>query len=143
MRSIVSHLLACTLGTLVIYGMLKLDSFIYRLRNVSYDEELKELAEFAISDIVLFVLFFTTFALIQFILVRPVFGYLIKHDSLNKKNLVYTWVLFSITTGLFLGIWFGDLRLGIKDVIQSIALGIGLFLVYYSINFFTYFKLTK
>jgi hypothetical protein len=140
---IVSHLFACILGTLVIYGLLKFDSFIYRISNESYDKELKELAEFVISDIVLLILFFVAFASIQFILVRPVFSYLTHQGSLNRKNLVYTWLVFSLSTGLFFGIFFGDMRFGIKDVIESIGIGVAMFLVYYSINFITYFKLIK
>ncbi|RDV11061.1 hypothetical protein DXT99_25415 [Pontibacter diazotrophicus] len=143
MKKIASHMVACIVGTLVIYGLLKFESFIHRIRNESYDEELKELAEFMISDIVLLILFFAAFASIQFILVKPVFNYLTKRGSLNKQNLVYTWLVFSLSTGLFFGIFFGDMRLGIKDVIESIGLGVAMFLVYYSINFITYFKLIK
>ncbi len=127
----------------MIYGLLKLESFIYRIRNESYNEELQELAEFMISDIVLLILFFAAFAFIQFILVRPVFSYLTNQGSLSRKNFVYTWLVLSISTGLFGGILFGDMRLGIKDVIESIGIGVAMFLVYYAINFITYFKLIK
>jgi hypothetical protein len=140
---IVSHLFACILGTLVIYGLLKLDSFIYRIGNESYDKELKELAEFVISDIVLLFLFFAAFTLIQFILVKPVLSYLTKQGSLNRQNLVCTWLLLSISSGIFFGICFGDLRLGIKDVIESIEIGVAMFLIYYLISFITYLKLIK
>lgn len=130
-------------GTLVIYGLLKLESFIYRIRNESYNEELKELAEFMISDVVLLILFFAVFVSIQFILVRPVFSYLTNQGSISRKNLVYTWLVLSISTGLFVGVFFGEMRLGIKDVIESIGIGVAMFLVYYAINFITYFKLIK
>ncbi|MBX0332404.1 hypothetical protein K3G39_04060 [Pontibacter sp. HSC-14F20] len=138
-----SHLVACMVGTLVIYGLLKLESFIYRIRNESYNEELKELAEFMISDVVLLILFFVVFTFLQFILVRPVFSYLTNQGSLSRKNLVYTWLVLSISTGLFIGVFFGEMRLGIKDVIESIGIGVAMFLVYYAINFITYFKLLK
>lgn len=127
----------------MIYGLLKLESFIYRIRNESYNEELKELAEFMISDVVLLILFFVVFTFLQFILVRPVFSYLTNQGSLSRKNLVYTWLVLSISTGLFIGVFFGEMRLGIKDVIESIGIGVAMFLVYYAINFITYFKLLK
>lgn len=104
---------------------------------------MKELAEFMISDIVLIILYFVLVILIQFIFLRPIFNYLAIQGRLTKRNLIYTWAALSVLTGLFFGAIFGDMRLGILDIIKSIGVGVVVFLIYYSVNFITYLKLMK
>ncbi len=140
---IASHIIACIVGTLFIFGLLKLESFIYRIRNESFSEEMIELAEFMISDTLLLFLFFIIFALVQIMLVSPVFSYLTKQGRLNKQNLVYTWLGLSLLTGILFGLFFGSSSLGIQDFLKSIGIGVAVFLVYYLTSFITYFKLVE
>lgn len=46
------------LGTLMIYGLMQLESFIHRTNNPEYADMVGELAEFAIPDLGLVLMFF-------------------------------------------------------------------------------------
>lgn len=104
---------------------------------------MKEFAEFVISDTILVILYLVVGILIQFILVRPVFSYLTRQGNFTIRRLVYTWLGFSLLTGLFFGIILSDLRLGFIDVVESIGIGVLVFMIYYLVNFITYFKLVR
>ena len=106
------------------------------------EEEYRELEHFAISDLLIIGLFFLFVVTIQFLIIKPTFDILTKRNKMTTRNMVLIAVITSLTTGLIFGLKFGTMELGLRDVLESIGLGIFVFSIFYVTDFLTYKKLT-
>ena len=136
------HLISVAAGTFVIYLIAKAENLFWGIRNEMADVEFREIEQFAISDLLLYGLFFLFVLTIQFLIIRPVFNYLIKRDNLTTKNFITIAVILTLFNGLILGLKFGSMELGFIDVLESIGLWLFVFGVFYIIDFMIFKKLT-
>lgn len=120
-------------GTAGIYGLMELQSFIHRTRDPEYAAMINELAEFAIPDLGLVLIFFTVVYPYQIAVL-----FLQEHFKLWKLTsfrvalsvLIISTMIYSIGFTLI----FRSQYLGIQDTIQTFGIGILIFSVYFLIN---------
>ncbi|MGC3945557.1 MAG: hypothetical protein QM762_13740 [Chryseolinea sp.] len=120
---------------------MRLESELWGIKNQMTQDEIRELENFEISDLLIIGLFYLFVVIVQFGLVLPSFDWMTSKNKLTIKNVVVLGLILAIATGLSFGLFFGTMELGIKDVLESIAIGLFVFLVFFTVDFFTYIKL--
>lgn len=126
--------LSAILGTFVVYGIMKLDSFISSVKNPEYYDMLNNSAEFAIPDLGLILLFFLGVLPYQFIAIVPILSLL---KRLGFSILKSSFVIVGISTliySLVFTIIFRSPYLGVMDTIQTFGFGVFVFGVYFFTN---------
>lgn len=121
------------LGTTGIYGLLELQSFFHRTKNPEYASRVNELAEFAIKDLGLLLIFFAVVFPYQIVVF-----FLQEHFKLRKlapfpvafSVLCISTMIYSIGFTLI----FRSQYLGISDTIKTFGIGVLIFSVYFLIN---------
>ncbi len=141
MKNVFRHIIAPTIGTIIIYLLFRLESYIWDLRHGD-NEEFREYADFAISDFFLIGVFLFLGLCIQLLLVRPIFDWLTRNNKMTRKNLTITGLIFSVATGVLVGLNIGSIELGLSDVLTSIGGSIVIFSIYYMTTFVTFKKLS-
>ena len=106
------------------------------------NEEFREYADFAISDFFLIGVFLLFGLCIQLLLVKPIFDWLTRNNKMTNKNLLISGLIFSVVTGILVGLKLGSFELGLKDVLTTIGGSIVIFSIYYMTTFVTFNKLS-
>ncbi|SFB10344.1 hypothetical protein [Algoriphagus aquimarinus] len=134
MNRLLVSFLSVILGTFVVYGIMKLDSFIYSVKNPEYYDMLNNSAALAIPDLGLVLLFFIGVLPYQFIAIIPLQSLL---KRVGFSILKSSFVIVGISTLIYsLGftIIFRSPYLGVLDTIQTFGFGVFVFGVYFLIN---------
>lgn len=105
-------------------------------------DEIKEIESFGISDLLIIGLFYLFVATIQFGVILPSFDWMTSKNKLTIKNAVVLGLTLSTVIGLLFGLFFGTMELGIRDVFESVGLGLFVFFIFFTVDFFTYIKLS-
>lgn len=118
----------------MVYGILKLDSFISSVNNPEYYDMLNDSAEFAIPDLGLILLFFLVVFPYQFIAITPL-QRLFKQLGISVLKSCSIIVIISILIYSFgFTIIFRSPYLGIMDTLQTFGFGVLIFGVYFITN---------
>ena len=129
-RSLISTLSAI-IGTLLVYGILKLESFIYSVNYPENYDMLNDLAEFVIPDLGLILLFFLVVFPYQFIAILPLQRALKQFGmSVLKSSCIIVGISILIYSFGFT-IIFRSPYLGIMDTLQTFGFGVFIFGVYF------------
>tara|TARA_B100000989_G_C19303984_1_gene369686 strand:+ start:169 stop:639 length:471 start_codon:yes stop_codon:yes gene_type:complete len=134
--------ISAILGTAVVYALMKLESFINRSNNPEYADMVGELAEFAIPDLGLVLLFFVVVYPYQFI-VRTLQQQL---ERCGFSIIGTSLMIIGISTLLYsigFAVVFRSPHLGTSDTIQTFGLGTLIFGTYYLSNLSTYHLLSN
>ena len=133
-KQILTLTFSAILGTMIIYGLIKFESFIYQYQNPEYRDMASELAGLVFTDLAMVLLFFIFVFPYQFIVIKPLKKILRnKAFSTFKSNAI----LFSFSTLIYaLGfmIVFRSPYLGVIDTFHTFALGLLIFGFYFLIN---------
>jgi hypothetical protein len=106
------------------------------------EEQYRELEHFKISGLFIIAIFFLFVLTIQFVVVKPLFDYLIRKEKMTNTNLVLVAFILVVANGLILGLKFGSIEIGYMDVIENIGLWLFIFSLFYITDFLTFKKLT-
>lgn len=141
MKNVFRHIIATTIGTVIIYLIFRLENYIWDLRYGD-EEEFHEYAKFAISDFFLVGVFLLLGLCVQLVLVKPLFDMLTRDNKMTNRNLLLSGLIFSVVTGLLVGLKFGSFELGLNDVLTAIGGSIVIFSIYYMTTFVAFKKLS-
>lgn len=130
------------LGTLVVYGLMELESFIHRTNNPEYVDMMGELAELAIPDLGLMVMLFVVVYPYQFI-VRTLQQHLERHGFSITGTFLTIIGISTLLYSIGFTFVFRSPHLGISDTIQTFGLGTLIFEVYFLSNLSTHHFLSN
>ncbi len=122
------------IGTIGIYGILKLDSFISSVNNPEYSDMLNDSAAFVIPDLGLILLFFLVVFPFQFIAIIPLQRWLKRlGNSVIKSSFIIVGISILIYS-LGFTIIFRSQYLGIRDTFETFGFAVLIFGVYFLAN---------
>jgi hypothetical protein len=125
------------LGTLVVYGLMELESFIHRTNNPEYADMADELAELAIPDFGLVLMFFLVVYPYQFI-VRTLQQQLERRGFSTIQTSLTVLGISTLLYSIGFTIVFRSPHLGTSDTIQTFGLSTLIFGAYFLTNLSTY-----
>lgn len=133
-KQIISLSLASIFGTLVVYAIMELESYIHQLNDPEYAEMLNYVSEYAIPDLGLILLFFIVVLPFQFLFILPTQRFLVK-KKFSSRNIFL--LVFGFSTTIYATIFtvaFSSPYLGIRDIYQTFGWGLVIFGSYFLIN---------
>ena len=142
MKKAIIMFLSIAVGAFAVYGLLQFQDLIYRLNAPEYQQELHPIAD-AIPDFILFFLFFGVGLIVQGVIIEPILYFLRKSDNLNNRSIATLIISLTVVSGLMFRWLFGSMELGLKDIVNSVGIGVVVFGIYYAVNFWINLKLKK